>query len=369
MWQNFLVLLTAHETFFNLLTAIKTVSASVVAVVLGLFRSFSETELFAIIFVMLTSVLFFVGFVLLIKGADYLVTGASSLAFKLGISPLVIGLTIVAFGTSAPELIVNLLASFNGNTDIAIGNVLGSNIVNILVILGISAIIYPLTVQKSTVWKEIPFALLAVVVLAFLASDALIDGAAESLLTRIDGLILISFFGIFLYYIAGIAKQAPEDIQEKPANLSLTRSGVLIFIGIIGLVVGGKWIVDGAIVFAQSLGVSEALIGLTIVAIGTSLPELATSVMAAFKKNTDIAVGNIIGSNIFNIFWILGISAIITPLPFAPAMTTDILVTLSASLLLFLALFVGKRHTLQKWQGVAFLALYIMYIVYVISRG
>lgn len=318
---------------------------------------------------MLTYILFFVGLILLIKGADYLVTGASSLAFKLGIAPLVIGLTIVAFGTSAPELVVNLLASFNGNTDIAIGNVLGSNIVNILVILGVSAIIYPLTVQKSTVWKEIPFALLAVIVLAFMANDALIDGATASWLTRIDGLILISFFGIFLYYIVGIAKQVPEDVHEKPANLSLMRSGILILIGITGLVVGGKWIVDGAVVFAQSLGVSEALIGLTIVAIGTSLPELATSVVAAFKKKTDIAVGNIIGSNIFNVFWILGISAIITPLSFAPTMTTDILVTLFASLLLFLALFVGKRHTLEKWQGVAFIAFYIMYVVYVIVRG
>jgi len=318
---------------------------------------------------MLTLVLFIVGFVLLIKGADYLVTGASSLAFKLGIAPLVIGLTIVAFGTSAPELIVNLLASFSGNTDIAIGNILGSNIVNILVILGVSAIIFPLTVQKSTVWKEIPFALLGVVVLAFMASDALLDGAATSVLTRIDGLVLISFFAIFLYYIVGIAKQSPDDTQEKPADLSLVRSGLLIAAGLVGLVIGGKWIVDGAIVFAQSLGVSEALIGLTIVAIGTSLPELATSVVAALKKNVDIAVGNIVGSNIFNIFWILGISAFITPLPFAPAMTTDILVTLGASLLLFLALFVGKRHTIEKWQGFAFIGLYVLYVVYVISRG
>jgi cation:H+ antiporter len=318
---------------------------------------------------MLTLVLFIVGFVLLIKGADYLVTGASSLAFKLGIAPLVIGLTIVAFGTSAPELVVNLLASFSGSTDIAIGNILGSNIVNILVILGITAIIFPLTVQKSTVWKEIPFAFLGVVVLAFMASDALLDGAATSVLSRIDGLLLMSFFAIFLYYIVGIAKQSPDDTQEKPADLSLMRSGLLIAAGLVGLVIGGKWIVDGAIVFAQSLGVSEALIGLTIVAIGTSLPELATSVVAALKKNVDIAVGNIVGSNIFNIFWILGISAFITPLPFAPAMTTDILVTLGASLLLFLALFVGKRHTIEKWQGFAFIGLYVLYVVYVISRG
>jgi len=318
---------------------------------------------------MITLGLFIVGFILLIKGADYLVIGASSLAFRLGIAPLVIGLTIVAFGTSAPELVVNLLASFSGNTDIAIGNILGSNIINILVILGVTAIIYPLTVQKSTVWKEIPFALLAVVVLAFLASDALIDGASSSLLTRIDGLVLISFFVIFLYYIVTIAKQAPADTVDKPAKMTLGRSGLLIFSGLVGLVVGGKWIVDGAIVFAQNMGVSEALIGLTIVAIGTSLPELATSVVAAFKKNSDIAIGNIVGSNIFNIFWILGISAFITPLPFSEAMSTDILVTLGVSVLLFLALFIGKRHTIEKWQGVGFLGLYILYIIFLLGRG
>lgn len=318
---------------------------------------------------MLTFALFFIGFVLLIKGADYLVTGASALAFKLGITPLVIGLTIVAFGTSAPELVVNLLASMNGNTDIAIGNILGSNIVNILVILGISAVIFPLTAQTSTVWKEIPFALLAVVVLGFMATDSLIDGAASSGLTRIDGLLLMSFFAIFLYYIVGIAKQAPDDTQEKPPDLSLVRSWLLIIAGLVGLVVGGKWIIDGATVFAQSLGVSEVLIGLTIVAIGTSLPELATSVVAAYKKNTDIAIGAVVGSNIFNIFWILGISAFIAPLPFASTMTTDIVVTFFASLLLFLALFVGKRHTIERWQGIVFIALYICYIAFLIYRG
>jgi len=318
---------------------------------------------------MITFVLFVVGFVLLIKGADYLVSGASSLAYKLGVAPLVIGLTIVAFGTSAPELIVNLFASVSGNTDIAIGNILGSNIVNILFILGLCATIYPLTVQKSTVWKEIPFALLAVIVVAFLASDILIDGASMSQLTRIDGLILISFFVIFLYYIFGIAKQSPTDEGEKPVEMSLLRSWLFIFGGLVGLVIGGKWIVDGAIVFAQSLGVSESLIGLTIVAIGTSLPELATSVVATYKKNSDIAIGNIVGSNIFNIFWILGVSSFITPLPFSPLMTIDILVTFGATLLLFLALFVGKKHTIEKWQGIVFILLYIAYIVFLLGRG
>ncbi len=318
---------------------------------------------------MISFLLFIIGFFLLIKGANYLVSGASSLAYKLGVAPLVIGLTIVAFGTSAPELVVNLMASISGNTDIAIGNILGSNIVNILVILGVSAIIYPITVQKSTVWKEIPFALLAVVVMGFMASDALIDGASASYLTRIDGLVLISFFVIFLYYIVGIAKQSPSETVEKPPEMTRMRSWLLIVGGMLALVVGGKWIVDGAIVFAQGLGVSESLIGLTIVAIGTSLPELATSVVAAYKKHSDIAIGNVVGSNIFNIFWILGISAFISPLPFAPALTTDILVTVGATLLLFFALFVGKRHTIEKWQGVLFICTYVLYIVFLVMRG
>lgn len=322
---------------------------------------------------MLTYVLFFVGFVLLIKGADLLVDGASSLAGRLGVSALVIGLTIVAFGTSAPELVVNLLASIQGNTDIAIGNILGSNIVNILLILGISAVFYPLAVQKGTVWKEIPFALLAVVVLAFMANDVFFDSAQSSVLSRIDGLILVSFFVIFLYYIFGIAKKdsanTEEVVTDNEVQLTYLRSLTMVVGGITGLVLGGKWIVDGAVTFAESLGVSEALIGLTIVAVGTSLPEMATSVVAAYKKNVDIAVGNIVGSNIFNIFWILGLSATIRPLPFSSSLTVDLLVTLGATVLLFLALFVGKRHTIESWQGWVFIALYIVYIVYLIVRG
>ncbi len=321
---------------------------------------------------MLTLALFVVGFTILIKGADLLVSGASSLATRLGVSALVIGLTIVAFGTSAPELIVNLLASFSGKTDIAIGNVLGSNIVNILIILGVSAIIYPLSVGKGTVWKEIPFAMLAVVVLAFMAMDTLIDGAPASVLSRGDGLVLISFFIIFLYYIFGLARAdvtkseaVPEAIEQYPLGKSIG----LIVVGLLGLVVGGKWIVDGAVTFAAALGVSEALIGLTIVAIGTSLPELATSVVAARKKQVDIAVGNVVGSNIFNIFWILGISAVIAPLPFSPALGIDLAVALGATLFLFSALFIGVRHTFERWQGWLFIASYAAYIVYVLIRG
>lgn len=315
-------------------------------------------------------ILFFIGFALLVKGADLLVDGASSLAKRLSISPLIIGLTIVAFGTSAPELIVNILASINGNTDIAIGNILGSNIANILLILGISAVIYPLQVKKGTVWKEIPFAFLAVIVLALMANDVYIDNGSFSALTRIDGFILISFFIIFLYYIFSISKSKSVDvIDATPQAYSMGRSFLMIGGGLIGLVVGGKWIVDGAVAFATSLGVSEALIGLTVVAVGTSLPELATSVVAAYKKDVDIAVGNVVGSNIFNIFWILGVSAIIRPLPFSPMLVSDVFVTVLATLLLFIFLFVGKRHILERWQGGCFIMLYVSYIVYLVFRG
>lgn len=320
---------------------------------------------------MLTYVLFFLGFIALIKGADLLVDGASVVAKRLGVSALVIGLTIVAFGTSMPELVVNLFASMEGNTDLAIGNILGSNIVNILLILGVSAIFYPLAVQRSTVWKEVPFALLAVTVLAFMASDTLLEGETSAAVSRGDGLVLISFFVIFLYYIFGLTKDSGDssDEEEVTAPASLTRSLLMVVAGIAGLVVGGKWIVDGAVAFATGFGVSEALIGLTIVAIGTSLPEMATSVVAAYKKNVDIAVGNVVGSNIFNIFWILGVSSIIQPLPFSPVLTFDLGMTFGATLLLFLAFFVGKKHTLERWQGVLFVTLYVLYIVYLVLRG
>lgn len=319
--------------------------------------------------IMLTFFLFVVGFALLIKGADLLVAGSSSVAKKFGISSLVIGLTIVAFGTSAPELVVNLLASINGNTDIAIGNILGSNIVNILLILGIAGVIYPLAVGRGTIYKEIPFALLAVIVLGFMANDIFFDGAVASVLGRIDGLILISFFAIFLYYIFSIAKDGNNESEDEIKMYSTGKSSLMIFAGLVGLVVGGKWIVDGAIVFASNMGVSEALIGLTIVAVGTSLPELATSAVAAYRKNADIAIGNVVGSNIFNVFWILGISAVIRPLPFSPALAFDMGVTIFVTILLFIAVLVGQKYKFERWQGIVFILLYVAYVVYLVIRG
>jgi len=303
---------------------------------------------------------------MLIKGADLLVDGSASIARKLNISNIVIGLTIVAFGTSAPELIVNIFASAKGNTEIAIGNVLGSNIANILLILGIASIIYPISAKKNTVLKEIPFSLLAALLVAVTANDVLIDGSPASAITRIDGLVFIGFFIIFLYYTFSITK-SDKDINETPVTeLSYAKSATYILLGLIGLVLGGKWIVDGAVKIAESFNVSQSLIGLTVVAVGTSLPELATSAVAAYKKQTDIAIGNVVGSNIFNVFWILGASAIIRPLPFNTVSNADLFVNILASIILFFAMYVGKKHVLERWQGIILLLFYISYITYLV---
>ncbi|MBN2306391.1 calcium/sodium antiporter [Candidatus Peregrinibacteria bacterium] len=316
---------------------------------------------------MITLLFFLVGFVLLIKGAGWLVDGAALIADRFRVPSIVIGLTIVAFGTSAPEFVVNLFASLQGNSEIAIGNIVGSNIANILLILGVSSLVYPLVTKRNTVWKEIPLSLLAVCLLGVLASDALIDKASYSALTRIDGMVLLSFFIIFLYYTFGISKVTGQGEVEIRSR-SLAGASVKVILGLAGLVVGGKWIVDGAVFIALHLGVSESLIGLTIVAIGTSLPELATSVVATLRKQPDIAIGNVVGSNIFNIFWILGVSSLIHPIPFHAGAGKDMLVMIAASLLLFLTMFTGKRHTIERWEGALMLLFYVTYIGYLIAE-
>lgn len=303
------------------------------------------------------------GLFVLIKGADFLVIGASSIARRFRISELVIGLTIVALGTSTPEFFVNIIASFSGNTDIAVGNILGSNIANFMLILGISALISPLGVQSGTVWKEIPFSLLAVIVLTVMANDKLIDHANDSVLTRSDGIVLLCFFSIFIYYSASIAKRI-EGMEEvvPPKTYSITRSVFLVVGGLIGLSLGGEWIVNSAVQIALDLGMSQALVGLTIVAIGTSLPELATSAVAAYHKNVEIAVGNVVGSNIFNIFYVLGVSSVIKPLSFNTVYNMDICTLVVASLMLFMFMFTGTKHSVDRWQGALFFAGYVLYI-------
>lgn len=316
---------------------------------------------------MLVYIFFIIGFIFLIKGADFLVDGAASIARRLNISDLVIGLTVVAFGTSTPELSVNIIASFKGNSDIAIGNVVGSNIANVFLILGVSSIIYPLAVTKGTVWKEIPLSLLAAIVLFVTANDQLLDGSQVSDLTRIDGLVFLSFFIIFIYYTASIAKRIEGMEEHVPAKqYGWLQSFLYIILGLIGLTLGGRWIVDGAVTFATQFGMSESLIGLTIVAVGTSLPELATSAVAAYKRNAEIAVGNVVGSNIFNIFFVLGISAIIKPLPFQMKNNLDIGVVILSSLLLFLFMLTGKKQSLDRWEGLIFLVCYGVFVAYLV---
>lgn len=305
------------------------------------------------------------GLVVLIKGADLLVNGAASIARRLRISDLVIGLTVVAFGTSTPELFVNLLASFKGTTDIAVGNILGSNIANILLILGVCALIHPLSVTRGMVWKGIPFSLLAVIVLGITVNDRLLDSATIAVISRSDGLVLLSFFVIFLYYSFAVAAEVPGlDTHMPTKQYRLPVALLLTIAGLAGLALGGKWIVDGAVAIALQLGMSEVLVGLTIVAVGTSLPELAASAMAVRKGNVEIAIGNVVGSNIFNIFLVLGVSATVKPLPFPIGGNLDIIVVTLASLLLFLFMFTGLRRFLDRWEGVIFVLLYAVYITY-----
>jgi len=309
-------------------------------------------------------VLFVIGFVFLIKWADMLVEWASSVAKKFNISDLVIWLTIVAFGTSAPELIVNIMASVKWSAGIAIWNILWSNIANILLILWAAAMVYPIAVKKATTFKEIPFSLLAVLAVGLLANDFIIDWAISSGITRIDWLILICFFIIFMYYIFSIAKKEsdlPEEITVK--KMSGWKSVLFIVIWLIWLTLWWQWIVDGAIQIAKIFGMSETVIWLTIVAVGTSLPELATSIMAAMKKKSDIAIWNVVGSNIFNIFWILWLSAVISPLPFQLSLNRDIIMTMIATILLFVFVLIWrKKSVIDRKEWIIMLIIYVVYV-------
>jgi cation:H+ antiporter len=318
---------------------------------------------------MLVYFLFAVGFVLLIKGADWLIDGASGLARQFRIPEIVIGLTVVAFGTSAPELAVNIIASVNGNNGLAIGNIVGSNIANILLILGVVAMIRNLTVQSNTVWREIPFSLFAALMLGFLVNDHLSGNGTIDIITRADGLILIALFFLFLFYTIRLGKNNLTDEIPEDEGRPLWKSGLLMLVGLTGLVVGGQWIVDGAVSLAYLFGYSESFVGLTVVAVGTSLPELATSVVAVRKGNTDLAIGNVIGSNIFNTFWVLGLSAVISPMDFNADDNFSILLNVACSAVLFALLFIGKRHTIQKWQGAFLLLGYMAYITFLTMSG
>ena len=306
------------------------------------------------------------GFAILIKGADFLVTGASSLARRYGISNLTIGLTVVAFGTSMPELIVSLIASLNGQHDASFGNVIGSNNLNILFILGVSGIICPLVVQRNTVKFEVPFSLFAAMVLFVLVNDAYL-WSGDNRLSRVDALILLICFGAFLGYIYRMMKRSGEsEVGDKVRPLSFAKSSGMVVAGMAMLIGGGRVVVDQAVAIAHTFGLSEKLIGLTILAAGTSLPELATSAVAAYKRNADIAVGNVVGSNIFNIFFILSVTGLIAPLPYNAELNMDLFVLCLSTGVLILFMFTLNRNRLDRWEAGLFLAGYVGYTLYLI---
>ncbi|MDO4779872.1 MAG: calcium/sodium antiporter [Bacteroides sp.] len=307
------------------------------------------------------------GLALILVGANGLTDGAASIAKRLNIPSLVIGLTVVAFGTSAPELVVSATSALKGSADMAVGNVVGSNLFNTLMIVGMTALFAPISIQKNTISREIPFSLLASVVVIVCANDILLDGSTKDLISRTDGLLLLGFFIIFLVYTFIIARKGNESGAtegEEVVSMSWLKSIIYLLLGFGGLIYGGQLFVDGSINVARSLGVSESVIALTLVAGGTSLPELATSVVAAMKKNPDIAIGNVVGSNLFNVFFVLGTSATITPLAINGIDNFDFIVLIASSLLLVVfAVMFGKRM-ITRVEGGILVLLHIAYILF-----
>lgn len=310
--------------------------------------------------ILIQIILLILGFVMLIKGADWFVDGASGIADKIGIPQLVIGLTVVAMGTSAPEAAISISAAVKSSADIAVGNVIGSNILNILIILGLTAIITPLAVQKSTVKYEIPFMIFITAVFGVLG---LIDGE----ISRIDGIVLWALFIAYIVYLIFMAK---KGISEKDDEIFKPHRKVslLVFLGVIGavlIIVGSNITVDAASELARTFGMSERFIGLTIVALGTSLPELVTSITAAMKKNADIAIGNIVGSNIFNVLFVIGTSALITPVVYQKSFMLDTIICVASAVLLLICL-LNKGKRLKRAAGVFMLLCYAGYFVYLV---
>ena len=301
---------------------------------------------------MLSFLLLILGLVFLLFGANFLVDGASVIAKRFNIPNIVIGLTIVSFGTSAPELVVNVISALNGKSAITLGNVIGSNIINIFIILGITAIIYPLTVNKNTVRYEIPIVVFSSILIWILCFN--------TLLSRADGFILLVFFILFLGYNAYLTITNKEEDELEIKNYSLKTAIFITILGFILLIFGGKFIVNSAVELARNFGISERVISITIVSLGTSLPELATSIIAAFKKNTDIAIGNVVGSNIFNILFVLGVSATLAPLAIPKDSIIDLTLNIFSSVLLLI--FVLKGKTLNRIHGFIFLIIYIIYL-------
>lgn len=311
-------------------------------------------------------VLLIVGFVFIIKGADWLIDGSSSLARKYHLSELTIGLTIVAFGTSAPELVVSLFASAGGHGQVLLGNIIGSNIFNLLLILGISGLISPVPIQDKTIRNEIPYSIFAGMLILVLGNDSWFS-ANDNILRWYDGAIFLVFFLFFLLY--SYRNRKDDLVPEVPAVVfGSAKTVLLILAGLILLVVGGRLVVENAVKMAQSFGISEKIIGLTLIAGGTSLPELAASAVAAWKKRSGLAIGNVIGSNIFNILFILGTSVTLTSVPYPPSFNMDVILYLIVSLVLLASMYTGVQKQFDRWEAAIFLLLYCGYIVFLFFR-
>jgi len=305
------------------------------------------------------------GFVALVKGADWLVDGASAIAKRSGVSDLVIGLTVVAFGTSMPEFVVNMVSVAEGTTDLALTNILGSNIINTFVILGLTALVYPIASQKRSRDFDIPLSIIAGVLVILFVAIQLPFGETERGVGRIGGVILLLFFIYFLYNTFRHAKDHPDEAAAEEIKLIPVRRAIaLILGGFVGLVVGGELIVKSAVDIATRCGVSEAIIGLTVVALGTSLPELATSVIAATKHNSDIALGNVVGSNIFNVFFVLAASATVRPLPAYDGIELDAVMAALGSIIVWMAVKTNHERKIKRWAGALLLILYGGYLAY-----
>lgn len=309
------------------------------------------------------------GIVLILFGADKLTDGATGLARRFNVTELVIGLTVVAFGTSLPEFVTSFMSTLKGSSDISIGNIVGSNIFNVLMIVGCSAWLAPITISKSTLAKDVPFAILASLVLIVVSMDSVLDMGTPDVLSRTDGLVLLGYFAVFMAYTYFIScnKEAGEQMQkqaEQIAPMPYWKILLFIVIGLAGLVFGGNLFVDGASEIALAMGVSETIVGLTLVAAGTSLPELATSMVAARKGSSAIAIGNVIGSNIFNIFFVMGICAVVSPMKVGNISYFDLGMMLVSMLILWLFSF--TKRTVERWEGVTMVFVYIVYLGYLI---
>ena len=313
----------------------------------------------------ISGLLLLCGLGILTYGSNWLIEGSSSLARNYRISEVVIGLVVIGFGTSLPELLINIFASIKGQANgILLGNVIGSNNFNLLFILGITGLIVPLKVQGNTIWKEIPISLLAAIAILVVANDNLINSNSENIISRANGLILVVFFLVFLYYVSTIIKNDEHREDDTQEVLNTKKTILLIIGGLTGLLLGGKIMVDNAVNIAQLLGVDNKIIGLTIVSAGTSLPELAASITAARKNKADLAVGNIIGSNIFNIFLILGTSALINPIKYDSTFNIDITILIVGTVFLFTAMFTGKKGKLDRWEAILLLVGFVSYMGY-----